>query len=116
MKTLKVQPRFRVSCGKEVAIGPGKADLLEHLRATGSITKAAKAMGMSYMRAWTLVKTMERCFKEPLVTAERGGARHGEARLTATGEKVLELYRAMEHDSLAATKASQQRLTRLLRD
>src|SRR5581483_4178605 len=106
MRLVKVQPRFRITWGKEVAIGPGKADLLEHLQASGSITKAAKKMGMSYMRAWTLVKTMERCFAEPLVTAARGGAKHGGAQLTETGRKVLELYRDMERESLEATKGA----------
>lgn len=101
--------------GKEVAIGPGKAELLEHVQAAGSIAEAAKRMGMSYMRAWTLVKTMERCFKEPLVTAARGGASHGGAALTGTGAKVLKYYRAIERDSLRATKDSQSKLVGLLK-
>src|SRR5579863_2454507 len=115
MKTVKIQPRFRVMTGKDVAIGPGKADLLEQLQATGSITKAAKKMGMSYMRAWTLVKTMEKCFAKPLVTAARGGAAHGGAQLTETGRAVLELYREIERDSMAATKGAQARLVKLLK-
>ena len=113
---LKIQPRFRIVCGRDVAIGPGKADLLEHVRDAGSIAEAAKHMGMSYMRAWTLVKTMERCFKEPLVSVTRGGARHGGAQLTGTGRKVLALYRAMERDSLKATQASRRKIVSLLRN
>ncbi len=97
-------------------MGPGKADLLEHVHAAGSIAEAAKRMGMSYMRAWTLVKTMERCFKEPLVSVARGGARHGGAQLTVNGRKVLALYRTMERDSLKATQRSRQRIVNLLRN
>ena len=115
MKT-NVQPRFRIVRGKDVALGPGKADLLEQIQAAGSIAEAAKRMGMSYMRAWTLVKTMERCFAEPLILVARGGARHGGAELTVTGRKVLVLYRTIERDSLKATQAAQRRILKLLRN
>ena len=70
---------------------------------------------MSYMRAWMLVKTMERCFKEPLVSVVRGGARHGGAQLTGTGRTVLQIYRAIERDSLKATQGSGRKLLKLLR-
>ena len=110
-----LQPRYRLVCGDNVAIGPGKAELLEHVRAAGSITEAAKRMGMSYMRAWMLVKTMESCFRKPLVAVVRGGAGHGGARLTPTGLRVLELYRAIERDSLRATQSPRRRLFALLR-
>ncbi len=71
-------------------------------------------MGMSYMRAWTLVKTMEQCFREPLVAVARGGAKHGGAKLTENGKRVLELYRKMEGDSLKATAETWRRIVRLL--
>ncbi len=109
-----IQPRFRVNCGRNIAIGPGKAELLEHVQRAGSISEAARRMGMSYMRAWTLVKTMERCFKKPLVSVARGGAKHGGAELTKNGKLVLELYRKMEGDSLKATSDTRRRLLRLL--
>lgn len=114
MKTT-VQPRFRILCGKDVAIGPGKANLLEQIQAAGSIAEAAKRMRMSYMRAWTLVKTMDRCFAEPLVSVARGGAKHGGAQLTPTGRKVLALYRNIERDSLKATQGAQRKILNLLR-
>lgn len=110
----KIQPRFRIVTGRDIAIGPGKADLLEHIRQTGSISKAARQMGMSYMRAWTLVKTMERLFREPLVKVVRGGAGHGGAQLTPNGKRVLGLYRKMEADSLKATAATRRQILRLL--
>ena len=107
-KAPQIQPRFRIVCGANIALGPGKADLLEHVRETGSIAAAARKMGMSYMRAWMLVKTMERCFKEPLIEVARGGARHGGAKLTPNGKRVLELYRKIERQSLTATRAAQR--------
>jgi molybdate transport system regulatory protein len=97
-------------------MGPGKADLLEQLEQTGSIVVAAERMGMSYMRAWKLIKTMDKCFKEPLVTKTRGGSKGGGAELSATGKKVLRLYREMETKSLRATNKSWTQLTALLAD
>src|SRR5215469_12625920 len=92
-----IRPRLRIVAGKNIAFGPGKADLLEALEKTGSITRAANKLGMSYMRAWTLIRTMNRSFCEPLVEAVRGGMRGGGgARLTPAGRQVLELYRQME--------------------
>jgi molybdate transport system regulatory protein len=113
---LSLRPRLRVICGESIALGPGKVDLLELVGKTGSIREAADRMGMSYMRAWTLVRTMNACFKQPLVEAVRGGAKHGGAKLTATGRKALRLYHAMEEDSLRATKLQWKELKRLLQD
>ena len=112
----EIRPRFRIVCGPDIAIGPGKAELLEHLQQTRSIAHAAKRMKMSYMRAWTLIKTMERCFKQPLVRAARGGAKGGGAALTETGQKVLTLYHRLETESLQATQATWSELRSLLRD
>lgn len=92
--SLEIKPRLVVK--GERAIGPGKADLLEAIARTGSISAAAKAMGMSYSRAWTLVDTMNRVFKQPLVAAATGGSRGGGARVTETGADVLARYRALQ--------------------
>ena len=94
-----LHPRFRIVCGKEIAFGPGKADLLELIAETGSIGKAASRMKMSYMRAWSLVQTMNRCFKKPLVLATHGGEGGGGAELTETGRHILALYRQMERQA-----------------
>ena len=88
--------------GNDIALGPGKVELLKHIQNSGSILRAAKAMKMSYMRAWKLLKTMENCFKRPLVTKSRGGRGGGNAKLTATGEKALALYEKMENECLNA--------------
>ena len=82
--------------GPEIAIGPGKAELLEAIRATGSISASAKRLGMSYRRAWLLVDTMNRCFREPLVASATGGAGGGGAEVTGFGRRVLDRYHAMQ--------------------
>jgi molybdate transport system regulatory protein len=96
---LEIKPR--VIAGGERAFGPGKADLLDHIASTGSISAAAKAMEMSYSRAWQLVDQMNRAFKRPLVEAATGGKRGGGAVLTEEGAEVLALYRRLERDLTA---------------
>jgi molybdate transport system regulatory protein len=93
---LKLQARLMLD--DEIAFGPGKADLLDAIQATGSISAAGKHMGMSYRRAWLLVDSMNRCFQEPLVETATGGAQGGGTRLTAMGIDVLQRYRAMQNE------------------
>lgn len=88
-------PRLRVVRDEDIAIGPGKAELLEMIAVTGSIAAAGRAMGMSYKRAWLLVETMNDCFRLPLVVASRGGSGKGGAELTDTGKTVLAAYRRL---------------------
>ncbi|MFI5198586.1 MAG: winged helix-turn-helix domain-containing protein [Thermoanaerobaculia bacterium] len=110
-----VRPRIRVTQGSEIVVGPGKADLLDAVQATGSLRKAAAALRMSYMRAWQLVQTMNRAFRDPVVILVRGGAAHGGAALTPAGKRVLALYRAMERKCARAATADARALGRLLR-
>ncbi len=92
-----LRPRFRIVGDDEtIVLGPGKADLLEAIARTGSIRAAAAELEMSYMRAWTLVRTMNAAFRTPLVEKERGGSAQGGAALTTRGRAVLKLYRKME--------------------
>jgi molybdate transport system regulatory protein len=88
--------KLRILFGPEIAMGPGKADLLDAIAETGSIAAAAKRFGMSYRRAWMLVDTMNRCFREPLVAAGTGGSGGGGAVLTPFGLLVLGRFRALE--------------------
>ncbi len=92
-KTGDLHPRLRLVHDDDIAIGPGKAELLELIAVTGSIAAAGRAMGMSYKRAWLLVETMNDCFREPLVVSSRGGSDKGGAELTRTGKEVLAAYR-----------------------
>lgn len=88
--------KAQLLCGGELAMGPGKADLLEAIQAEGSISGAGRRLGMSYRRTWLLVDTMNRCWSEPLVEATPGGGEHRGARVTAAGLQVLAAYRALE--------------------
>ncbi len=111
-----LKPRLRVVVGGNIALGPGKVELLGLIAETGSIAEAAKRMDMSYMRAWTLVKQMEACFTEPLLDRQRGGATRGGAQLTHFGARVLELYHQMETESLQAMEKNWRELRKRLRD
>jgi len=107
--------RLRVTRGADIALGPGKIDLLEAIAKTGSISAAARSLGMSYRRAWLLVDTMNRCFREPLVEAETGGKRGGGARLTASGVLAARRYRSIEKLATAASAGDRRSLLRLLK-
>jgi molybdate transport system regulatory protein len=115
IRARSVQPRFRIFRGGDIALGPGKVELLALIGRTGSINQAARRMGMSYMRAWSLVQTMNRCFKQPLVLVSRGGEGGGGAELTEIGGQVVALYQQMEQAGLRATAAPWKQLQRLLR-
>jgi len=108
----RVQFRLRFIRGDDIAVGPGKVDLLEAIEASGSISGAARSLGMSYRRAWLLVDTMNRCFRAPLVEAEAGGKRGGGARLTRLGAEVIERYRRIERDAARAGAADIRALAR----
>jgi molybdate transport system regulatory protein len=111
-KSVSLHPRFRIYSGKEIAIGPGKADLLIAIERTGSIQKGAKSLKMSYMRAWKLIRTMNECFRSPLVQAVRGGKTKGGARLTQLGKKILALYLDLEKTSLRATSSIYKKIAK----
>jgi molybdate transport system regulatory protein len=109
------QFRLRIKSGVDIAVGPGKVDLLEAIAETGSITAAAKHLGMSYRRAWLLVDTMNRCFRGPVVAAEAGGARGGGTALTPLGADVVRRYRRAEALAVKAAAAELAALAQLLR-
>lgn len=108
---LDARTGFRVQVKHAVAIGPGKADVLQAIAETGSIAEAGRRLGMSYQRVWSLARAMNGDFIEPLVLTQRGGSAGGGAALTPTGTQVLEVYRAIERD---AKRAVAKRLPMLL--
>lgn len=87
--------KIRIAHGKNTAMGPGKADLLQAIIDTGSISAAAKRMNMSYKRAWQLVDDMNSCFQRPLVETAMGGVHGGGATITDFGLEILATYRAL---------------------
>lgn len=108
--------KAQLLCGDELAMGPGKADLLEAIDREGSISAAGRALGMSYRRTWLLVDTMNRCWTRRLVEAVPGGGQGKGARLTPDGRKVLAAYRDLERQlEAAASGAPMQALKAALR-
>lgn len=108
--------RIRILFGEDAMLGPGKADLLERIRETGSIAAAGRAMAMSYKRAWSLVREMNEAFREPLVESTRGGAAGGGAELTETGAIILSNYRKLEEIMAEAGEARLEVIRSMLRD
>ena len=91
-------------------VGPGKIALLEAIQREGSISAAARALGMSYRRAWELVAELNRIFTAPVVERVTGGSGGGGARLTELGEALLVGFREIE---TAASRAAAAHLRRL---
>jgi molybdate transport system regulatory protein len=106
--------KAQLLCGDELAMGPGKADLLEAIGSEGSISAAGRKLNMSYRRTWLLVDTMNRCWAQPLVDATPGGGEGRGARVTPAGLEVLAAYRALEAELAKASegplRALEQRL------
>lgn len=103
---------LRVTFDDDFYLGPGRADLLQGIAESGSISAAGKRMGMSYKRAWSLVQALNDGFGTPLVETTRGGSAQGGAALTADGAAVLAHYRAMEaatRKAIAADVAALQK-------
>ncbi len=104
--------RLRVTLSDTFYVGPGRADLMELIAQTGSISEAAKRMGMSYKRAWSLVQALNEGFGAPLIETARGGKEQG-ASLTEAGREVLERYRGMQEATRRAIARDVEALSAL---
>ncbi len=111
-----VRLTVRVDFGADRALGPGKIRLLEAIGKTGSISQAGRSLDMSYRRAWLLVDDMNRCFREAVVTTQPGGAQGGGAALTPFGLELIEKYRSIEAEAMAAAKPQLNALETSLRN
>lgn len=114
---MSARARFRLRIYKDavVAIGPGKVDLLEAIASAGSISGAARAMDMSYRRAWLLVEELNQALAQPAVMTATGGAHGGGARLTEAGEEIIRRYRAIEETAMRAAAGDLAALTSMLK-
>jgi molybdate transport system regulatory protein len=106
---------IRIDLASGNRIGPGKIKLLEAIRSTGSISAAARSIGMSYRRAWLLVDELNRTLREPAVTAETGGHHGGGAMITPVGEQVVNLYRSIESHARTASGGEFRAIGKLIR-
>jgi molybdate transport system regulatory protein len=98
--------RFRIDFTEHSSIGPGKISLLEAIRDSGSLSQAARKLGMSYRRAWLLVESLNRSFREPVTVASTGGKDGGGMLVTEFGDALIKSYRELERDF--ATMAAQR--------
>jgi molybdate transport system regulatory protein len=105
---------LRILGRRAPAMGPGKAELVERIAATGSISAAARAMGMSYRRAWQLVEALNKDYRERVVTTAAGGTRGGGASVTPFGQRLVGEYRAMEEKASAAIAPDLKRFQRYI--
>ncbi len=112
----QVRLRLRVSIGTEIAVGPGKIALLEAVVATGSISAAARSIGMSYRRAWLLLDELNHAMANPVLYSSTGGQRGGGSAVTAAGLQLIALYRRIERESAVACAAPITQLLNLLAD
>lgn len=95
---------MRIRHGDHVVIGPGKVALLEAIHACGSISAAARDLGMSYRRAWLLLDELNRSLASPAAISGHGGHHRGGCALTPVGERIVELYRTIEDKAAAGTR------------
>jgi len=109
-----MKPSIRILFGAASSLGPGKIALLEAIARCGSISAAAREMGMSYRRAWLLVEAINQAFKQPAVMAATGGKRGGGAEVTAFGQDLLARYHQIETKAAAAVSRDLQALNKLL--
>lgn len=103
--------RFRVDFGAACSVGPGKIALLECIDRAGSLSQAARELGMSYRRAWQLLASLNGSFNEAVVVTAKGGRGGGGARLTRFGLDLVSEYRAFEEDTRARARAAFRRIS-----
>src|ERR1700722_17795523 len=105
--------RLRIDFGPTASIGPGKVALLEHIDRVGSLSQAARELGLSYRRAWQLLDDLNHSFTEPVASASVGGAGGGGVQLTAFAKGLIRAYRDGER---AARDATRTRFGALLKE
>jgi molybdate transport system regulatory protein len=90
--------RFRIDFSDYSSLGPGKIRLLEAIRECGSLSEAARTLGMSYRRAWLLVESLKQSFRKPVTVASTGGRAGGGMLITEFGDALIKSYRELERD------------------
>ena len=107
---------IRIDLASGVRIGPGKIALLEAIRSAGSISGAARSIGMSYRKAWVLVDEINHVLRRPAVATEAGGSGGGGATVTPVGEKLISLYHAIQAGARRAVDDEFQAIAKLIRE
>jgi molybdate transport system regulatory protein len=110
----RIRLRVRIDVGREPAIGPGKIALLEAIMHEGSLSAAARKLGMSYRRAWLLIEDINSRMRKPAVIGAKGGAQGGSSEVTASGRRLVELFRSVEGKISSRATADVRELNELL--
>ena len=108
--------RIRVRLANGAILAPSRIALLEAVAATGSISAAARSLGISYRTAWQWVKPIDDVLCSPAVVTEVGGSKRGGAKLTATGRQVVAIYHAIQSRAQTASENELQALNRMTRE
>ena len=113
MKKKEIRVRCWVDVNGVKFFGPGRAELLELIEESGSISKAAKAMGMSYKKAWIMIDELNAAAQKPYVISRAGGNQGGGAEVTDAGKKVIAAYHKL-NDKLNSIVEKETDLLRLI--
>jgi molybdate transport system regulatory protein len=103
-KKLPIDLRVRIYFGSSTALGPGKIALLEEIELGGSLARAARELGMSYRRAWGLLRDLSEVFGEPVAVTTVGGREGGGAELTPFAHEIIAAYRSVERAGASAAE------------
>jgi molybdate transport system regulatory protein len=103
-ETTRLDIRLRIDFGSASSLGPGKVALLEHIERAGSLSQAARELGLSYRRAWQLLDDLNHSFRDPVASASVGGVGGGGVELTAFAKELVAAYRRVESAALDETR------------
>jgi molybdate transport system regulatory protein len=103
-ETTRLDIRLRIDFGSVSSLGPGKVALLEHIERAGSLSQAARELGLSYRRAWQLLDDLNHSFRDPVASASVGGVGGGGVQLTAFAKELIAAYRRVESAALNETR------------
>ena len=101
MSDYRIRSRIWIESGDKVLIGEGRLKLLKAIDAEGSLSKAAKSIGMSYKKAWNLMDAVNKSAKEAVVTKTIGGEKGGGTVITPYGKKLIEAFETMNKNCWA---------------
>jgi len=95
---------------QNLIFGGGKTQILELIDTTGSISEAAKKVGMNYKKAWTHIKILQEFLEDELVIVNKGGKGQGGTTLTPKAKEIIATYKTLRKDIKAYTQKRYEEL------